>query len=50
MLKERINAKGLKPRWVAEQIGVNYSSLRVYLNNESLMPEKVKTSLKKLLA
>jgi len=49
-LRARIYQKGLKVVWIAEQIGVNYNSLRVYLNNPSIMPEEVSDKIKKLIA
>jgi hypothetical protein len=49
MIKELIIKKGYRTRWLAEQIGVNYNSLRVYINNENLMPDQVKEDLLKIL-
>lgn len=49
MIKEKINNKGLKIKWVAKQIDVNYNSLRVYLSNENLMPEAIKKSIEALI-
>ncbi len=50
MIKKKLEKKGLKTKWVALQIGVNYNSLRVYLNNENIMPEDIKRSIMKLIA
>lgn len=50
MLKTRIARKGLKIKWIAEQIHVNYSSLRVYLNDEDIMPEKIKKDIDRLIS
>lgn len=50
MLKEQIAARGLKLKWIAEKIGVNYASFRVYINNEALMPEQIKKAVKELIA
>ena len=36
--KDEINKRGLKIKWVAKEIGCNYASLRVYLNNPNIMP------------
>ena len=47
--RTEIDKKGLKIKWVAEKIGCNYSSLRVYLRDMNLMPESVSKSLKELL-
>ena len=47
--KTKIDSKGLKIRWIAEQIGENYNSLRVYLHDEDRMPEEIKGKLKALL-
>lgn len=49
MLKRKIARKGLKIKWIAEQIHVNYSSLRVYLNDEDIMPEKIKQDINRLI-
>jgi hypothetical protein len=49
MIKELIIKKGYRTRWLAEQIGVNYNSLRVYISNESMMPEQVRTDLLNIL-
>jgi len=49
MLKESINKRGLKFKWVADKLNINYSSFRVYLNNEAIMPEEIKISVKELL-
>jgi len=50
MIKKKLESKGLKPKWVAKQINLNYNSLRVYLNNESIMPEDVRNKILKLIA
>jgi len=49
MLKKKIARKGLKIKWIAEQIHVNYSSLRVYLSNEDIMPEDIRKAVLKLI-
>lgn len=47
--KEKVKNKGLKTSWLADQIDVNYNSLRVYLNDESKMPIEVQERLKYFL-
>ena len=47
--KEKVKSKGLKTSWLADQIDVNYNSLRVYLNDESKMPMEVQERLKYFL-
>lgn len=44
--KKAIKDKGLKIVWLAEQIGCNYASLRVYINNPSIMPLEIEKNLK----
>ena len=42
-LKELIQKKGLKQKWIAEQIGVSPQLLSMFLNNErNLSEEKIK--------
>jgi len=48
-LKERIQSKGLKQKWVAEQIGVNPMTFNAYLNNLRDMPQDVSDKVKKLI-
>lgn len=48
-LKKEIADRGLKLKWVAEKIGCNYASFRVYVNNSHLMPEKVYQDVRNLL-
>ena len=48
-LQERIRSKGLKQKWVAEQIGVNPNTLNAYLVGLRDMPQKVSDDIKKLL-
>ncbi len=47
--RSKIYARGLKVSWLSEQIGVNYNSLRVYLNDESKMPIDVEKKLSEFL-
>lgn len=48
-LKQQISDRGLKLKWVADQIGCNYHSFRVYVSNSHLMPKKVEQDVKTLL-
>jgi plasmid maintenance system antidote protein VapI len=48
-LKERIQSKGLKQKWIAEQIDVNPITLNAYLNGERNMPQDVSDKIKKLI-
>ena len=47
--RNTIYSRGLKVSWISKQIDVNYNSLRVYLNNPSLMPTDVEDKLKEFL-
>jgi hypothetical protein len=47
--KKEINDRGLKFVWVAKQIGCNYSSFKVYMNNRDLMPISVEKALREFL-
>jgi plasmid maintenance system antidote protein VapI len=49
ILKERIKNKGLKFKWIAEQIEVNPNTLRAYLNGERDMPQHVSDKIKDLI-
>jgi hypothetical protein len=48
-LKEHIQSKGLKFKWVADKIGVNYITFNAYLNNERNMPQEVSDKVLKLI-
>lgn len=48
-LRNKIYSKGLKVSWIAKQIDVNYSSLRVYLSDPDKMPLDVEEKLKAFL-
>lgn len=48
-LKELIENKGLKIKFVAKQIDTNYNSLRVWLSDESKMPYEVEIRLRQYL-
>jgi len=37
----KINEKGLKHKWIAEQIGINPVLLSYYLNEARAMPEEL---------
>lgn len=47
--RNEIYARGLKISWLSKKIGINYNSLRVYLNDESKMPIDVQDKLKAFL-
>lgn len=47
--KTEIKNKGLKVSWIAEKIDENYSSLRVWISDQTKMPERVELKLKKFL-
>lgn len=47
--KARIKNTGLKQVFIADKLGVNYNSFKVYLHDKSLMPEKIRTELNSLL-
>ena len=46
--KSEIKERGLKLTWVAEVIECNYASLKVYINNPSIMPSNISDKLKEL--
>tara|TARA_R100000805_G_C3553251_1_gene64422 strand:- start:305 stop:460 length:156 start_codon:yes stop_codon:yes gene_type:complete len=48
-LKNKINNKGLKIKFVAKQLDINYNSLRVWLSNEKKMPYEVELKLRQYL-
>jgi len=48
-LKETIQKKGLKQKWIAEQIGINVNTFRAYLNNLRNMPQDVSDKVKALI-
>jgi len=48
--KKKINEKGLKITWVADQIGIGRSLLSQYLNGLRNMPDHIEIRLKVLLA
>lgn len=49
-LKKEIKDRGLKIVWVADQIKIPRSSLTVYLNHPTLMPNHVEEKIKAFLA
>ncbi len=48
-LKERIEEKGLKMTWIAEQLGIKYSTLMSYINEFRSMPSDVNNAIIKLI-
>ncbi len=48
-IKQRIQSKGLKFKWVAEQIGVNIVTFYAYINGERNMPQEVSDKIKALI-
>ena len=48
-LKERIKSKGLKQKWIAEQIGVNPITFNAYLNDLRVMPQDISDKVRKLI-
>lgn len=48
-LKERIKLSGLKQCYIAEKVGIGASHLTMMLNDNAVMPEKIKTAIDKLL-
>ena len=48
-LKERIEEKGLKMTWVAEQLGIKYSTLMSYINEFRTMPAEVNNAIVELI-
>ena len=49
-LKKKIEKKGLKQVWLAEQIGVSKSLLSLYLSGERNLSEEKEKMLKGLLS
>ena len=47
--KKIIKEKGLKFKWVAEQVGITATEISFYLNGDRAMPDEVKEKLKLLL-
>lgn len=48
-IKTLIKSKGLKQKWIAEQIGVNINTFNAYLNNEREMPQDVSDKVRELI-
>lgn len=48
-LKDRIEEKGLKMTWIAEQLGIKYSTLMSYINEFRNMPPEVNNAIIKLI-
>jgi len=48
-LKERIEEKGLKMTWIAEQLDIKYSTLMSYINGFRTMPTKVNNEIIELI-
>ena len=44
-IKERIEGKGLKMTWVADQLGIKYSTLMSYINEFRPMPTEVNNAI-----
>ena len=44
-IKERIEEKGLKMTWVADQLGIKYSTLMSYINEFRPMPTEVNNAI-----
>ena len=44
-IKERIEEKGLKMTWVADQLGIKYSTLMSYINEFRPMPTSVNNAI-----
>lgn len=49
-LKERIEEKGLKMTWIAEQLDIKYSTLMSYINEFRTMPADVNNAIIKLIS
>lgn len=47
--KEEIKKRGLKQTWIAEQLGINPSTLTVYINVKDKMPTYVEDKLRAFL-
>lgn len=48
--KEKIESKGLKKKWVAEQVGISHVLLSYYINGVRHMPDIISNKLRKLLS
>lgn len=48
-IKNKIEEKGLKHRWIARKLDIHYSSLSQYLNDFRPMPDEVKARLLKVI-
>lgn len=48
-IKDKIETKGLKHRWIARQLDIHYSALSQYLNDFRPMPDDVKIRLLKVI-
>ena len=44
-LKQRIEEKGLKMTWIAEQLNIKYSTLMSYINEFRTMPTEVNNAI-----
>lgn len=49
-LKKRIQNKGLKISWLAEQLNISQPSLSQYLNGKREMPKDIELRINKLIA
>lgn len=49
-LKKRIENRGLKISWIADQIKVKQPTLSMYLSGKRTMPTHIKLSIEKLIS
>ena len=48
-LKERIEEKGIKMTWIADQLGIKYPTLMSYINEFRPMPTNINNAIIKLI-
>lgn len=48
-LKKEIEAKGIKQKWIAEQIKVSHPLLSMYLSGKRNMPKNIELSIRAIL-
>jgi plasmid maintenance system antidote protein VapI len=48
-IKNKIEEKGLKHRWIANKLDIHYTALSQYLNDFRPMPDDVKVRLLKVI-
>lgn len=48
-IKDKIEERGLKHRWIANKLDIHYTALSQYLNDFRPMPDDIKVRLLKVI-